>query len=240
MRFKVTVAYDGTNYQGFQSQTNGIGIQGIIERVMAKIEKQPVTIFASGRTDKGVHAIAQVYHFDSNSRMKEKAWFRALNTYLPDDIRVLKVDIVKDDFHARHSVIKKQYIYLLSKDYNIFSRNHEAYIGYDLDFDKMQQATNQLVGMHDFKGFGAYVEHKPTMKTMFEASVVETSTHYIFSFTANGFLKYMVRSLVGTIIDIGRGKKDVSVITEILKTQNRQLVGKTASPEGLYLKEVTY
>ena len=103
---------------------------------------------------------------------------------------------------------KKQYIYLLSKDYNIFSRNHEAYIGYDLDFDKMQQATNQLVGCTTFKGFGAYVEHKPTMKTMYEASIVETSTHFIFSFTANGFLKYMVRSLVGTIIDIGRGKKE--------------------------------
>lgn len=240
MRFKVTVAYDGTNYQGFQSQTNGIGIQGIIEGVLEKIEKQPVTIFASGRTDKGVHAIAQVFHFDSSSRMKEKSWFRALNTYLPDDIRVLKVDIVKDDFHARHSALKKQYIYLLSKDYNLFSRNHEAFIGYDLDFNKMAEATKQLIGTHDFKGFAAYVEHKPTIKIMYEASVVETSTHYIFSFTANGFLKYMVRSLVGTIIDIGRGRKEVSVIEAILTTQDRQLAGKTASPEGLYLKEVIY
>jgi tRNA pseudouridine38-40 synthase len=240
MRFKVTIAYDGSNYQGFQSQNNGIGIQQVIESIMSGIAKEKIEIVASGRTDKGVHALAQVFHFDTTNKMKEHAWFRALNTYLPDDISVLNIEVVDETFHARHSVSKKSYIYLISKDYNLFQRNHECYIKYPLDIIQMRLAMALLEGTHDFKGFGVYVEHKPTQKTMFEASIVETDTHYVFNFVANGFLKYMVRSLVGTLIDVGRGKKPYTVIKDILETQNRQLVGKTASPAGLYLKQVWY
>ncbi|MDY0210481.1 MAG: tRNA pseudouridine(38-40) synthase TruA [Acholeplasma sp.] len=240
MRFKVTIAYDGSNYQGFQAQTNGLGIQAVIEEVSSTIAKEPIVIFASGRTDKGVHALGQVYHFDTTNAMKADDWFRALNTYFPMDISVLKVEEVSLDFHARHSAIKKQYVYIISKDYNLFSRNHELYLKYTLDVFRMQKAISDLVGQHDFKGFGAFVEYKPTIKTMFEASIEETNTHIIFTFLANGFLKYMVRSMVGTLIDIGRGKKEPEVIKQILETQNRQLVGKTANPEGLYLKEVWY
>ncbi|PKK87376.1 MAG: tRNA pseudouridine(38-40) synthase TruA [Tenericutes bacterium HGW-Tenericutes-8] len=240
MRFKVTVAYDGAAYQGFQSQTNGLGIQAVIEDTMFRITSEKMSIVASGRTDKGVHALGQVFHFDAHQQMDEQAWFRSLNTYLPADIRALKIEAVTDTFHARYSVKQKQYIYLLAKDYNLFARHHEAYIKYPLDMDKMKQAIQDLVGTHDYKGFGVYVEHKPTIKTMFEATLEETDTHLIFSFTANGFLKYMVRSIVGTLTDIGRGKKDVSTIKTILDTQDRHLVGKTASPEGLYLKQVWY
>lgn len=240
MRFKIIIAYDGANYQGFQSQKNGIGIQAVIEETFLKISDEKIQIVASGRTDKGVHALGQVCHFDSNNQMDEHNWFRALNTYLPEDIRVLKIEVVPETFHARHSVIKKEYIYLLAKDYNLFERQHEAYIKYPLDIKKMQTAIKDLVGTHDFKGFGVYTEHKPTIKTMFEAALEETDTHLIFSFTATGFLKYMVRSMVGTLTDIGRGQKDVNTIKQILDTQNRHLVGKTASPEGLYLKQVWY
>ena len=240
MRFKVTIAYDGSNYQGFQAQKNGLGIQQVIEETMTKIAKEKIVIFASGRTDKGVHALAQVYHFDTNNKMKEQAWFRALNTYLPDDIRVLKVEQVSDTFHARHSVVKKTYTYVITKDYNVFQRHHETYIQYPLDITAMQQALTEFIGTHDFKGFGVYVEHKPTIKTMYEATLVETDTHLVFTFTANGFLKYMVRSMVGTLIDIGRGKKEIDTIKTILEHKERHLVSKTAHPEGLYLTKVFY
>lgn len=240
MRFKMTIAYDGSLYHGFQSQKNGLGIQTVIEETLYTISKEKIALVGSGRTDKGVHALGQVCHFDSNNLMDEQAWFRALNTYLPSDISVLKIERVANDFHARFNATKKQYIYLISKDYNLFARNHEVFIKYPLDINRMKEAIKDLEGTHDFKGFGVYVVNKPTIKTMYEATIEETDTHLILSFIADGFLKYMVRSIVGTLIDIGRGKKDVQTVQTILQTQERHLVGKTASPEGLYLKQVWY
>jgi tRNA pseudouridine38-40 synthase len=240
MRYKLTIAYDGSGYQGFQSQKNGLGIQAVLEETLSKIAKEPIEIVASGRTDKGVHALGQVCHFDTHNRMSESAWLRALNTYLPNDIVALDICVTTDDFHARFSVIKKSYVYIISKDYNVFRRYYETYIQYPLDVDLMMTATQKLAGTHDFKGFGVYVENKPTIKTLFEATLEETDTHYIFTFVADGFLKYMVRSMVGTILDIGRGKIPLTVMDDILQKQDRSKVGKTAAPEGLYLKQVWY
>lgn len=240
MRYKLTIAYDGSNYQGFQSQKNGLGIQTVLEETLTKIAKEKVEVVASGRTDKGVHALAQVVHFDTNNKMIQTAWLKALNTYLPNDIVALDIELVDNSFHARFSVCKKCYVYVIAKDYNLFRRYHETYIKYSLDFKLMVEATQKLLGTHDFKGFGVYVENKPTIKTLYESKIEETDTHYIFTFIADGFLKYMVRSMVGTIVDIGRGKIELSVIDEILNHQNRTKVGKTATPEGLYLKQVWY
>lgn len=240
MRYKMTFAYDGTDYQGFQSQKNGVGIQTIIEETLSKIAKENIEIVASGRTDKGVHALGQVCHFDTSRSLSESAWLRALNTYLPKDIVALDIEPVADTFHARFSVQRKCYVYVLAKDYNIFRRNYEAYIPYPLDVNLMTLAIEQLAGTHDFKGFGVYVEHKPTIRTLFEATLTETDTHYLFTFIADGFLKYMVRSIVGTLTDIGRGKLPLSTIQTIFETQDRSKVGKTAAPQGLYLKQVWY
>lgn len=240
MRYKLTFAYDGTDYQGFQSQKNGLGIQTVLEETLSKIAKEKIEVVASGRTDKGVHALGQVCHFDTLNKMSCNAWLRALNTYLPNDIAALDVEVVDDAFHARFHVTKKCYVYVIAKDYNLFRRHHEAYIPYPLDFEIMVEATKKLEGTHDFKGFGVYVEHKPTIKTLFQSSLEETDTHYIFTFIADGFLKYMVRSMVGTIVDIGRGKLPLSVIDIILENQDRTKVGKTSAPEGLYLKQVWY
>lgn len=240
MRYKLTIAYDGTDYQGFQSQKNGLGIQAVLEETLSKIGKETIEVIASGRTDKGVHALGQVIHFDTSNKMPSTAWLRALNTYLPSDIAALDIELVDESFHARFSVSKKCYVYIIAKDYNLFRRHHETYIKYPLDVPLMRNATEKLLGTHDFKGFGVYVENKPTIKTLFESTLEETDTHYIFTFTADGFLKYMVRSMVGTIVDIGRGKMDISVMDEILEGQDRSKVGKTAAPEGLYLKQVWY
>lgn len=240
MRYKLTIAYDGTDYQGFQTQKNGLGIQQVLEETLSKIAKEAIEIVASGRTDKGVHALAQVCHFDTTNKMSPSSWLKALNTYLPNDIVALDIIPVDEQFHARFSVVKKCYVYVVAKDYNLFRRHHEAYIKYPLDIELMKQATEKLQGTHDFKGFGVYVENKPTVKTLFESTFEETDTHYIFTFVADGFLKYMVRSMVGTVLDIGRGKLPIDVIDHILETQDRTKVGKTAAPEGLYLKQVWY
>lgn len=240
MRYKLTIAYDGSNYQGFQSQKNGIGIQAVLEETLSKIVKAPVFIVGSGRTDKGVHALGQVCHFDSETLMPVDAWLRALNTYLPKDIVALDITEVEETFHARFNATKKCYVYLIAKDYNLFRRHHEIYIPYPLDVALMKEATAKFEGTHDFIGFGVYVDKKPTIKTMVQATLEETDTHYVFTFIADGFLKYMVRSIVGTIVDIGRGKRPITVIDTIFETKDRTKVGKTIAPEGLYLKQVWY
>ena len=236
MRYLATVSYDGTNYKGFQSQINALGIQEVIEKSFKLMTQTEIKIHASGRTDKGVHALRQTFHFDSDLDID---WIR-VNDRLPLDIRVLKIIKVKDDFHARHSVKSKKYKYVLSKvESSVFKKNHEVYIR-NLDIKPMLEAYKLFEGTHDFKGFTQHVKGKPTIKTIYEVSFKETKDHYVFTFHGNSFLKYMVRSMMGTLIEIGLHKKDPSVITKILETQERQLAGKTADARGLYLERVYY
>lgn len=240
MRYKLTVSYDGSPYQGFQKQNNGLGIEEVIENVLEVITKKKTNIIGSGRTDKGVHALGQVCHFDSDIKMKESNWLRALNTFLPLDIRALNIEEVSDDFHARFSAKKKKYTYIITKKYDLFKRNHETYISYPLDVNLMKEALADFVGKHDFYGFSTYVENKPTIKEIFEATLIEDNDRIIISFVADGFLKYMVRSMVGTLIDIARGKISKETIKEVLENKDRSKAGKTAKPEGLYLEYVSY
>jgi len=236
MRFLAIVSYDGTNYAGFQSQINAIGIQDVIEKCLRLMTQTEIKIHASGRTDKGVHAIRQTFHFDSNLDID---WLR-VNDRLPLDIRILNVKKVNKDFHARHDVVSKKYKYVLAKkESSVFRKNYEVYIR-KLDIKPMLEAYKFFEGTHDFKGFCQYVKGKPTIKTIFNVSFKETKDNYIFTFHGNSFLKYMVRSMMGTLIEIGLYKKEPQVITEILATQNRKLAGKTAEARGLYLERVYY
>jgi tRNA pseudouridine38-40 synthase len=240
MRYKAVVSYDGTNYQGFQSQTNGLGIQEVIEKAFRLMTQTEIKIHSAGRTDKGVHALGQVFHFDSKIDIEPETWVRGVNDRLPLDIRVKKVIPVKPDFHARHSAKSKIYKYIIAKKPSTaFSKNYEVYIKH-IDIEKMVFALPQLIGTHDFKGFCQHVEGKPTIKTIYKAEFKETKKHYIFKFHGNSFLKYMVRSIMGTLIQIGIGKKDPSVINEILETKDRHLAGKTAEARGLFLVKIYY
>jgi len=240
MRYMAVVSYDGTNYQGFQSQTNGLGIQEVIEKAFRLMTQTEIKIHSAGRTDKGVHALGQVFHFDSKIDIEPETWVRGVNDRLPLDIRVKKVTPVKPDFHARHSAKSKIYKYIIAKKPSTaFSKNYEVYIK-NIDIEKMVSALPQLIGTHDFKGFCQHVEGKPTIKTIYKAEFKETKKHYIFQFHGNSFLKYMVRSIMGTLIQIGIGKKDGSVIQEILETQDRHLAGKTAEARGLFLVKIYY
>jgi len=240
MSYLAIVSYDGTNYQGFQSQSNGLGIQEVIEKAFRLMTQTEIKIHSAGRTDKGVHAIGQAFHFDSDLDIDESTWIRAVNDRLPLDIRIKKVKKVKPDFHARHSSKSKVYKYVLAKEPSTaFTKNYEVYIKH-MNIEPMKEALPYFLGTHDFKGFSQHVEGKTTEKTIYKAEFKETKKHYIFTFHGTSFLKYMVRSMMGTLIAIGLGKSKPSVIQEILETKDRSLAGKTAEARGLFLVRIYY
>lgn len=236
----MTISYDGTNYHGFQKQQNSHSIEAEINKALHTIHKKPVKITASGRTDKGVHAIGQVFHFDSKLNMSVDQFKKAINSRLPKDIVVKDVIQVDADFNARHSATKKKYTYIINQTFDVFNRHHELYFPYPLNIDLLKEAMKKFIGTHDFYGFAGYVKDKPTIKTIYDTYVVCEGSRINLTFVGNGFLKYMVRKMVGTLLDIATGKKPLSIINTIFETKDGNLCGKTINPEGLYLVEVYY
>ena len=241
MRVKITIAYDGTNYYGYQHQPGQITVQDTFEDALEVICKERIKTVASGRTDGHVHAKGQVLHFDTVINMKENNWMRALNSLLPLDIRVKEVEFVSDDFHARFSAVKKEYRYYIKLgEYDLFKNNYSAYYE-KLNIDEMDKAIKHFIGEHDFLSFSRYVDKKPTIKTIYEAKINRLDNDMLeIIFIGNGFLKYMVRIMVGTLIDIGLGKKKESDILKIFDAKDRCKASKTASPNGLFLYKVWY
>lgn len=239
MRYMAIVSYDGSIYHGFQKQNNGLGIQEVIEKAFRLMTQTEIKIHSAGRTDKGVHAIGQTFHFDSELNLEPLDWLR-VNDRLPLDIRIKKIKRVKPDFHARHSAKSKIYKYVIAKNPStVFSKNYEVYIR-NLNIEPMKIAINDFIGTHDFKGFSQFVKDKPTIKTIYNVAIKESKRSYTFVFHGNSFLKYMVRSMMGTLIQIGLGKKEPSVIKEIFETNDRSLSGKTAEARGLFLVKIFY
>ena len=239
MRYKAIVSYDGTRYHGFKSQKNALGIQQVIEKSFRLMTQTEIKIHSAGRTDKGVHAVGQVFHFDSDLNIDIDSWLR-INDRLPLDIRVKSIVKASDDFHARHSSVSKKYKYIIAKKpSSVFDANYEVYIR-NLDIEPIKKAIPYFIGTHDFRGFCQLVKGKPTEKTIFSIDLKETKKHYIFTFHGNSFLKYMVRSMMGTLIQIGLHRKDPEIIKTILETKDRQLAGKTAESRGLYLYKIYY
>ncbi|AQP53832.1 tRNA pseudouridine(38-40) synthase TruA [Vagococcus penaei] len=244
-RYKATIQYDGTNYAGFQRQTNARSIQETIETVLTRLNGgQSVVIHPSGRTDSGVHALGQVIHFDlPQARDTEKLRF-ALDTQCPSDISVSQVESVSDTFHARYLATEKTYHYYVDTSVyrSPFKRLYSAHYTFTLDLDKMRQAAQDIVGTHDFTVFcavGSPVEDKT--RTVHEVVIEELSpTELRFVFRGNGFLYKMVRLLMGTLLRIGAGKLPIDTIQTALKTQDKKIIGPTAHPEGLFLVEVRY
>ncbi|MFA5560230.1 MAG: tRNA pseudouridine(38-40) synthase TruA [Acholeplasmataceae bacterium] len=240
MKYVAKVAYDGTDYHGFQAQPNVKTVQGMIERGFRLMTQTDIKIHASGRTDSGVHAKGQVFHFDSNLDLTEETWVKGVNRRLPLDIRIISIKKAKKGFHARHSAKAKTYEYIIAKQPSTpFSQRHEVYIE-NFKIEPVKNAVSLLQGTHDFRGFCKYVKDKPTVKTIYSVKIKETKKHYKIIFHGNSFLKYMVRSIVGTLIDIGKGLKNETIITKILTTQDRLLASKTAEARGLFLVKVEY
>lgn len=246
MRYLARMSYDGTNYHGYQIQPDQRTIQQEVETVLKRMHKgRTVKIVASGRTDAGVHAIGQAFHFDSDLDIPVIRWVRALNAQLPEDIVVLNVVGVPSDFHARFDVVEKWYDYHIhnSSIADPFKRHYSDHVSHPLNVGAMQQACEHLLGTHDFTAFCATNSNVTDSKvrTIYQATCKKTADNMIiFSVSGNGFLYNMVRIIVGTLIDVGYGRKSPTVIKEALVTLDRNTLGKTAPAKGLYLKKVVY
>lgn len=247
-RYKITFAYDGTLFKGFEVQPHERTIQGVLTQVVNKMAKNPnppIKIYGSGRTDAGVHAIAQVAHFDFPYHIPEIGMLKGINSLLPLDIVVKKVEIVPSSFHARYDVSGKIYVYRVSLDHfmNPFKRFYTGHWRYPIDLKKIQQALPDLIGKHDFSSFVASgSQAKSNVRTIYEASCHEDAkaNELIFKFYGNGFLYNMVRIIMGVLLEIGSGLRPVHDILRLYKVKDRTQAIRTVSPHGLYLQHVYY
>ena len=242
VRYKCILAYDGYNYMGFQIQNDLPTIELEINKAMYKMLNKDVKIYPSGRTDRYVHARAQVIHFDLDNYIEPNSLKRGINTYLPADIYIKSVEEVDLNFHARFSAKSKEYRYYINTlEYNPFTARYSSYI-YNLDFNKMKEAINLFVGTHDFKGFASAQidERKDTVKTIFEAKLNELDGVLEFVFIGTGFLKYQVRKMVGILINIGSNKANREDILKIFETGDTKINHMVADGCGLFLEKVNY
>lgn len=240
---KLTVSYDGTDFLGWQTQLNGPTIQETIENALELVTKQKIDLIGSGRTDSGVHALGQVANFIADTRIEEDKIKIALNANLPQSIRIIESKDVSLDFNSRFDAHNKTYMYQIYNDRisNPFYSRYSYFIPLDLDFEKMKSASSLFLGTHDFAGFmSSGSEVKTTVRTIFNTKLIKENNIIRFYITGSGFLYNMVRIIVGTLIDIGKGKKDISCIEKALETNDRNVLGHTAKPQGLFLKEVIY
>ena len=243
-RIRLLLEYEGTRYSGWQFQTNQVSIQGVLESKLHKITKKKTRVIGSGRTDAGVHAEGQVAHFETASSMTLQEFLKALNSLLPLDIVVKKVEEVKPDFHAQISATRKTYRYtILNRDYpSALEYRWAHYIATPiLNVTAMRKAARYLVGQKDFKSFQASgCTAKTTMREIYRLSITKKGDFITFTIDGSGFLKYMVRIIVGTLIEIGWGNWPPEQMKAILKSKNRLMAGPTAPSRGLCLVKVVY
>jgi tRNA pseudouridine38-40 synthase len=251
---KLTVAYDGTVYVGWQRQAQGTSIQGLIEEALARIEGQPVTITGAGRTDAGVHALAQVASVRVATMHACETYVRALNAALPQDVRVRRVEDVSETFHARFDARAKTYRYRILNGpvASPFESRYAWHVTFPLDLEAMRTALASCEGEHDFAAFqasGSIVSG--TVRTIHRATLDITTTGGItgidpetplltLTVTGDGFLRHMVRTLTGTLVEVARGRRPASDLSRLLESRDRTQAGETAPPHGLFLVEVTY
>lgn len=242
--FKMIVEYDGTAYCGWQRQENGLTIQQVLEEAIQLITGEKVTVIGSGRTDAGVHALNQVAHFKSNSRLPVNNIYRGMNSVLPPDIVVKELEEVTDDFHAQHDVKSKVYVYKICNQRlrPVLGRNYFWFIRFPLDLEVMRKAAQFLIGTHDFSCFCATGTHvKDRVRTIIDIEIKTCDDGLIeIKLESHGFLKYMVRNIIGTLVEVGRGKRKPEEMKVIIESRNRKIAGVTAPACGLFLKEVKY
>lgn len=237
-RVMMTVAYDGTNYCGFQVQQNGKTIEGELNRCLSELLHEDIKVIGASRTDSGVHALGNIVVFDTTARMPAEKFSYALNQRLPEDIRIQKACEVAADFHPRHCSSKKTYEYrIYNAEFPMPVKRLYAHFTYvPLDEKRMQQAAEYLLGEHDFQSFcaaGAVVE--TTVRTIYEAKVYREGNEIVIRITGNGFLYNMVRIIAGTLIEAGRGNIEPERMKEILEKCDRSFAGPTAPACGLTL-----
>jgi len=241
MRYFFRVEYDGTNYGGWQSQTNSPTIQDALNRAFSTVIRENCVVIGAGRTDAGVHAKAQGAHVDINIPINIKKCEYSVNAVLPYDICIYNMQPIKQDFHARYSAVKRIYNYYISFRKNPLLYKRVWMIFYkNINWELVHTNIKMLLGEHDFSSFCASNSSETNkICNVYDASLFFNGENMVFSITANRFLYKMVRTIIGTLIDIGRGKINYT-IKDILKSKNRKLAGETAPPCGLVLDYVEY
>jgi tRNA pseudouridine38-40 synthase len=238
---KLLIEYDGTNFVGWQSQTNGRSVQDEINKVLDQLLQEPINLIGSGRTDAGVHARGQVASFRTNSHMGVGSMQSGLNGILPEDIYIHAVEEVPEGFNARYDAKERMYRYYISMKPTSIGRHYQWYVKYDLNFVSMNAVAAQIIGDHDFESFCKVDPETRHFRCTVAASFwKETPSMYIYEVRANRFLHGMVRALVGTMVDVGRGFIPVSAFRDIMAAKDRRKAGMAAPPQGLFLEEVVY
>ncbi len=240
---KLTIEYDGKDYNGWQKQPNKLNIQGEIERAIQTVTGKEVELIGSGRTDAGVHAVAQVANFKIDSDFPIEKMAIAINSQLKGSIRVQKAEEVEENFHSRYNCHKKTYQYVIdnSEQGTALYRNHTYHVPQPLNLSAMQQAVNYLIGEHDFSSFkSSGTSSKSSVRTIYDAKILKEGEKVAIVLTGNGFLYNMVRIIAGTLVEIGKGEKTPEEMKQILEAKDRSLAGKTLPSQALFLMNVSY
>ncbi len=242
--FKMTVEYDGSAYCGWQRQENGTSIQQLLEEAIKLITGQKVAVIGSGRTDAGVHALNQVGSFRCSTELPVNKIFMGMNSVLPPDIVVKELEEVADEFHALRDVKSKVYVYKICNQRlrPALGRNYFWHIRFPLDIGRMRKASKYLIGTHDFSCFCATGTHvKDRVRTITDIEIKKCDDGIIeIMVEAQGFLKYMVRNIIGTLVEVGRDKRKPEEMKVVIESRDRTIAGVTAPACGLFLKEVKY
>ena len=250
----IRIEYDGTNFSGWQKQPEDRTVQGEIEHVLKFIALEAVPIHGTSRTDAGVHALGQCASFEWNCNMPVEKLPEVMNRRFgtagagrsgaPGDIKILSAEIMPDDFHARYNCKGKTYRYIIDKTGDIFRRNYAYQFPEveSLDLDRMREACRYIIGTHDFKCFetAGGTPRETTVRTVSDLTISETDREIVIEITGDGFLYNMVRIIVGTLCEVGLGKKEASDVAAAIDAKDRALAGFTAPPQGLYLKEIYF
>ena len=241
--YAVGIEFIGTNYRGWQRQIDAIGVQAVIENALSKIANEPIELIAAGRTDAGVHAGNMVAHFTTHAHRPVYNWLRGVNSMLPDDIALRWMVPMPDDFHARFSAIARRYRYItLNQPYRPAILRHQVTHEYTpLDIDKMIQASQLLVGTHDFSSFrAAACQSNQPVRTVSHAELFRHGAYLVLDIQADGFLHHMVRNIMGVLFAIGRGEMAVDALMPLIHAKDRTLAPPTASADGLYFINAYY
>ena len=243
MNYKLTISYDGTNYSGWQIQPDSKTIQEIIEKSLMKIfSDQNIKVIGSGRTDAGVHANGQVANVNiENSKMNESQIKNAINSYLPNDIFINDCTLVKDEFHARFTAKKREYFYYISNNYHPKNRFYVWNCKWELDLNILNKCSEMLIGEHDFSSFSkASSDTKNKICKLYESYWIMDDSKLIYKVKANRFLQHMVRLLVGSMVEVSRGRISIKEFERILKNKKSKFTAVRAPATGLFLNEIFY
>lgn len=241
MRYLCSCSYDGLQYYGSAKQPQKRTICGSLEEEISKILNKKTTITACSRTDKGVHANIFYFHFDTDKKIDTNKFKNSLNKLTPEDINIHTLEEVKEDFHARYNVKTKEYKYIINEGkYSVTKRNYELEYNKPIKLKQIKKAAKYLIGKHNFKSFTSDDEKENYIRTIKYIKIEKKDEIINIYICADGFLKYMVRNIIGLFLEINEGKKKIEDIPKILESENRTTLGIKAKPNGLYLNKVNY